>query len=946
MIEKRRLKPLFVLSSIGLLCLDGEAAWIYSTSKILDGIVLSPSDSRIICYIKTESGALEYFTSIDKALEVASKRDAKDQIFLKPTKSFSGDKFKKAVVEQNHVLNENDVFTLPWDADEHWDGRQKDTDWPNTTDDNNHKTFSDWEEGFVEKYLQSELVLKSGVSIENRGTIRIGGVVGIEGSAVSGGTTGNYTQITMESNSCIENYGNIECMGYIKEAEANNNGSFIKSYPGSRIYEPFVVYNFNGGSNTKALYDKKITPFSVYDMPNIRPKITFFSGSELLGYCDLYAGKQHNLTTTRIFGNCNALLNMTGANSKIETKHNPEDPRYTIGYKDDGTVSDPRGGKTSLDVFGGADFGSLKLSIDALGLSVVIDTSPFFFPISWKYDINLFDGLYTATHPLKFMFGSSLNVSKGASLLQKTDIIFYQYSAENAFSGDFFYPSVKENAQCIINGAYLVLSGGVGGFFEGTALNTKSTFFIDKNALTTVTVQDGDKSANVKGYSQKAIGPYKKEQNKELAKDYYDWNGEEWSVMDKCILLFEIPTFVNTNNHTFLPIKEITKGEVVQLPTDKPGIKTGICEFSNWNSASDLSGVAYQAGASLLIDDALVDNGKIAVLYPAWTNIEKAIDITYVPGDNLASGAQKTKGEVGRTWLDYTLKKPAEWSYADNMEFKDWFCFETFSTMLDEDGKSQESFKTNMSIENFPSFKDGLSLSFRLDGKEKTCLSPKEKILMADLSYKAVKNIKAGDLVLSFDHEKGMIVVNKILYNFNYKKKLNEILSLTFEDENVEISGDHGFFDLNLNKYIYINRSNVSSVVGHRFAVFNAGRLSGKTLTSFSARKEWVDLYCPVTVFHLNYFVGDLLSMPGGIKGCFNVFDYGEKLKYDEKKMKKDIERYGLLNYKECSSIIPKEIYDALPLCYMKVAMGKGSLSKWDLEYYMRHFYSLMISVK
>ena len=110
MIEKRRLKPLFVLSSIGLLCLDGEAAWIYSTSKILDGIVLSPSDSRIICYIKTESGALEYFTSIDKALEVASKRAAKDQIFLKPTKSFSGDKFKKAVVEQNHVLNENDVL--------------------------------------------------------------------------------------------------------------------------------------------------------------------------------------------------------------------------------------------------------------------------------------------------------------------------------------------------------------------------------------------------------------------------------------------------------------------------------------------------------------------------------------------------------------------------------------------------------------------------------------------------------------------------------------------------------------------------------------------------------------------------------------------------------------------------------------------------------------------
>ena len=38
------------------------------------------------------------------------------------------------------------------------------------------------------------------------------------------------------------------------------------------------------------------------------------------------------------------------------------------------------------------------------------------------------------------------------------------------------------------------------------------------------------------------------------------------------------------------------------------------------------------------------------------------------------------------------------------------------------------------------------------------------------------------------------------------------------------------------------------------------------------------------TEYHLNFFADEFLSMPGGIQGMFNFFDYDQNLKYDEAK--------------------------------------------------------------
>lgn len=74
-----------------------------------------------------------------------------------------------------------------------------------------------------------------------------------------------------------------------------------------------------------------------------------------------------------------------------------------------------------------------------------------------------------------------------------------------------------------------------------------------------------------------------------------------------------------------------------------------------------------------------------------------------------------------------------------------------------------------------------------------------------------------------------------------------------------------------------------------------------------------------------------MLSMPGGITGLFNIFEYeNESLKYNIKKKNEDIKKYGLLDYSSFDKYLSKELYDKLPCKYMAISIGKGFKS-WNI---------------
>lgn len=117
----------------------------------------------------------------------------------------------------------------------------------------------------------------------------------------------------------------------------------------------------------------------------------------------------------------------------------------------------------------------------------------------------------------------------------------------------------------------------------------------------------------------------------------------------------------------------------------------------------------------------------------------------------------------------------------------------------------------------------------------------------------------------------------------------------------------------------------------------------GKTrLLKGDIKVKTVRVYSPVSVYHLNVFVNRFLSITGEIEGWFNYFDHDANLKYDEEKMKKDIEKYGLYEYEDFKDYIRKEIFDLLPIPYLKVSVGKGLTTKEKIIQVMKKYLSFM----
>ena len=110
------------------------------------------------------------------------------------------------------------------------------------------------------------------------------------------------------------------------------------------------------------------------------------------------------------------------------------------------------------------------------------------------------------------------------------------------------------------------------------------------------------------------------------------------------------------------------------------------------------------------------------------------------------------------------------------------------------------------------------------------------------------------------------------------------------------------------------------------------------TLVDAYAAVEYTGCYSLVTVYNLNYFVDGMFSMPGGIDGLFNMYEYGEGLVYDQEKMQADIEEYGLYTYEDFAEYLPYEVYAAFPAPHLKVAVGKGMITFEQILQYIERY--------
>lgn len=239
--------------------------------------------------------------------------------------------------------------------------------------------------------------------------------------------------------------------------------------------------------------------------------------------------------------------------------------------------------------------------------------------------------------------------------------------------------------------------------------------------------------------------------------------------------------------------------------------------------------------------------------------------------------------------------------------------------------------------------KSGLKYSFEMgyysghakaDESGGSCLLPTAQVLMANGTYKDAGLIRTGDMVMSFNHETGRIEANKVIGNDDIDKPLSsyQTIHLSFANgKSTDFIYEHGYFDITLNKYVYLHEDDFELFYGHEFVFIEDDKIVSSRLLNGMVQTKYTKLAAPATANHLNLIVDDMLSMEGGLSGLFNIFEYDPvTLAFDKTKMEEDINRYGLLGYDSFEKYFPEEIYNLLPCKYLGVSIGKGLIT-WNI---------------
>ncbi|MBD5087076.1 MAG: S8 family serine peptidase [Clostridiales bacterium] len=224
--------------------------------------------------------------------------------------------------------------------------------------------------------------------------------------------------------------------------------------------------------------------------------------------------------------------------------------------------------------------------------------------------------------------------------------------------------------------------------------------------------------------------------------------------------------------------------------------------------------------------------------------------------------------------------------------------------------------------------------------KSPACVVDGTLITLADGSQVPVESLKGDETLLVWNMFTGKFDVAPILFLDKDPAREYKVINLYFSDGTcVKVIDEHGFWDFNLNRYVFL-RDDASQYVGHWFnkQIVDEDGNFGYTkvqLTDVVLQNEYTSAWSPVTYGHLCYYVNGMLSMPGATTGLINIFDVNpDTMTIDRDAFLADIQQYGLFTYGEFAEIysIPEMVFEAFGGQYLKVSIGKGLITYEQLE--------------
>lgn len=296
--------------------------------------------------------------------------------------------------------------------------------------------------------IKYKLILNESTVLEVYGNILIQGLLGFSGQAgYQGHTSGNHSQIINNGTINLNSGAILDLRGYIK-----GTGT-VEARSGAKVYSPFVVRDFRGGTSSSGTYFSGVSPFNVYEMPNIQCLYHVKYGATHTAYMDLFGNGKHNSVTNNAIASSSAIFILKESSGLIKT------------YDRDSE-------KTTITIYGNVEWGDLSMELSG----ATIKMSKVRFPIPWNYNINIGDGIATtrfdAKNDYKIMTGATVNVKKNATVNLTGTVVIYKEFTDQAHAG-WVYPN-KEPAKFCVEGEVsvsgeLVSKAGIAG--EITGLN-------------------------------------------------------------------------------------------------------------------------------------------------------------------------------------------------------------------------------------------------------------------------------------------------------------------------------------------------------------------------------------------------------------------------------------------------------------------------------------------
>ena len=226
-------------------------------------------------------------------------------------------------------------------------------------------------------------------------------------------------------------------------------------------------------------------------------------------------------------------------------------------------------------------------------------------------------------------------------------------------------------------------------------------------------------------------------------------------------------------------------------------------------------------------------------------------------------------------------------------------------------------------------------------GEGSSCVAEGTLVTLKNGEKVKVEDLKGNEEVLVWNFETGNYDVTNIAYivNHNNQRQETKVTTLYFSDgSNIEIIGEHGFYNIDLNKWIYIN-NDADKYINHKFMKYSNDKLIPVTLINTKETIKKTGVYEVVTYNHLNTFTNDLLSVSGYTGGLLNIFDVDkDTMAYNASKKEQDIKEYGLFVYNDFKNLVSKEVFELYNAKYLKVAIGK-ELITWEDIYKLIEIY-------